>query len=492
MTKNILFLVVAWLVATPLLADEAQDKKPELAKPTQEQLAFMDFEIGVFFHYGLNTYTGQHHGDGLEPASKFNPTALDPEQWVIAAKSLGAKYAVFTSRHEEGFCMWPTKTTDYGIAGSPYKNGKGDVVRDFVNACRKHGLKPCLYHTAGFDGHHTFKPEDKEHIEWGDERGRMMCKRFQEMGEEGRKKFIAIQVAQMTELLTNYGDITYIWCDHWNPEEPVWREVTETMRKLQPHCIMIGPDISFAGNEQGRVVYPAWYAINTVNGDPTGLPDADSIVPGMGDTIIPIGKPFGKVWRGRECDITGEFESGDWFWHPPKREIQPLKEHIDLYYRTVGMGTNLIINLAPDDRGLLSDQLVTACKTLGDELRRRFAKPIAEKTTCEPGDTVELAWSQPCKIDTVVSMENIANGQKIAGYNLEAWVNGQWTALQPANDFHDAHAPYPQHPGFETIGHKKIDRVEPVVTNRIRFHCVKSEAQPVELRRLAVFCCGPY
>jgi hypothetical protein len=168
----------------------------------------------------------------------------------------------------------------------------------------------------------------------------------------------------------------------------------------------------------------------------------------------------------------------------------PAAEHIDLYYRTIGLGANLMINLPPDQRGLIPDDLVAAAKNLGDEIQRRFAHPIAELKTIPAGDMVELIWEKPTRIDTVVLMENIANGQKIASYTLEAQVDGQWTELKPANKFIPYKPPYNVEPGFETIGRKKIDRIEPVTTSHIRFRCLKSVAQPVELRRLAAFDCA--
>jgi len=444
----------------------------------------------VFFHFSLSTFTGQEHGDGKHPPSQFNPTALDCEQWVRTAKAMGAKYAVLTARHEDGFCLWPTAITDYSIKNSPYKNGKGDIVREFVNACRKYGLKPGLYFSAAYDGHHNFKDANgKTYL--GDDHGATDPR---EEGPEGGAKFAAIQTAELTELLTNYGEISYIWCDHWGSGD-IWRAATDTMRKLQPHCLMMGPDTTTPGNENGNVVYPMWNAINTQDGTIYSRgtkTKADHSIPnnyGLLETDVLTGNPFGRFWRSREADTNVGFETGGWFWHPGQTSARALAQHISLYYRTVGLGTNLIINLPPDDRGLIQDDLAAAAKALGDEIERRFAHPIAESGSIPAGDTVELAWEKPARIDTVVSMENIADGQKIAAYTLEAQVNDQWIALVPANRFPGMKPPFNADPGFETIGHKKIDRIEPVTTNRIRFRCLKSVAQPVELRRLAVFDC---
>jgi len=163
-TKGICFLnisvitvVLVLFVSHTLVFAQPGSGKIKLAKPSKSQAAFQDLEMGVFIHYGINVYTGQEHGDGKEPPSRFNPTALDVEQWVAAAKAMGANYVCLTARHEGGFCLWPSKTTDYTIANSPYMDGKGDIVRDFVKACRKHNIKPGLYHTASHDAYSALR-----------------------------------------------------------------------------------------------------------------------------------------------------------------------------------------------------------------------------------------------------------------------------------------------------------------------------------------------
>ncbi|WP_431294477.1 alpha-L-fucosidase [Pedobacter sp. P26] len=178
-----------------------------LARPTSQQLAFQDLELGVFIHYSIDTYATPDAPQGSTPPSAFNPTELNPEQWASAAKAMGATYMVLTARHEQGFCLWPTKTTDYSVASSPYKNGKGDIVKEFVNACRKYGLKAGLYTAPWIDSHwEASQPRHKD-------------------GETGRidklddpelyKKALQKEKAQIRELMTNYGPLTFIWDDHF-------------------------------------------------------------------------------------------------------------------------------------------------------------------------------------------------------------------------------------------------------------------------------------
>jgi len=467
-----------------------------LAKPTSKQIEFADWEVGAFIHFGLNVFTGQEHGDGKEPPSKFNPTDLDTEQWVLAAKSLGAKYVCLTVRHEGGFCLWPSKTTDYTIADSPYMDGKGDIARDFAEACRKHGMKVGFYHTSSHDAH-TALGGYEGYIGWADNRDNLVKEAFRDTALLNHYK--EVQLGQMRELLTEYGPIDFMWSDHWNAIDPdgVWRAITELVRELQPDMVFMGPETWVPGNESGLVVYPMWNAVNTIDGTNYSRPGANesdisvSNDYGLLETAVRAGHPFGKFWRVRECTTHWAFHKGGWFWHPEGTVPRTLAEHIDLYYRTVGLGANTIINLPPDNRGLVPDDIVAAAKAFGDEIRNRFANPVAELNEVQTGEIVELSWEIPAEINTVILMENIANGQKVAKYTLEAYVDGKWQALKAANHFPIAEPPYNPNPGYETIGHKKIDRVEPVVTNRIRFRCLESVAEPVELRQMEVHFCEP-
>ncbi|RME89522.1 MAG: coagulation factor 5/8 type domain protein, partial [Verrucomicrobia bacterium] len=409
--------------------------------------------------------------------------------------------AVLTARHEGGFCLWPTKTTEYSIANSPYKNGKGDLVREFVDACRRHGLKVGLYHTAAFDAHEAlrgYKGPIPKPLKWGSTWGATVFGALKAGGPAKLEQFKRVQVEQVRELLTWYGPIDFMWSDHWDARDPngVWRAVTDLAAELQPDMVFMGPDTWVPGNETGHVVYPMWNPVNTVDGTRYSRPAptaTDTSVPndyGLLETDALTGHPLGKFWRVRECTTHSAFHYGGWFWHPNKTYPRKLWEHLDLYYRTVGLGANTIINLPPDTRGLVPEDIAAAAKALGDEIRRRFSHPIAETHGVQTGDIVELCWDRPREINTVVTMENIANGQKVVRYTLEAWVNGRWRRLEPRNRL-TATKPYNNNPGYETIGHKKIDRVQPVVTDRVRFRCLEAVVRPVEIRKLAVFKCDP-
>lgn len=469
----------------------------ELAKPSPKQIAFADWEVGAFIHFGLNPFTGQEHGDGKEPPSKFNPTELNAEQWVLTAKSLGAKYVTLTARHEGGFCLWPSKTTDYTIANSPYKDGRGDIVKEFVDACRKHDMKIGLYHTSSHDTKTSLSWYDGP-IAWGPGRDSLVDLAFK---DEGLKQhYMEVQMEQMRELLTNYGPIDFMWSDHWGApnRELIWHPITDLVAELQPNMVFMGPETWVPGNESAEVVYPMWNAVHTLDGTKYTRPapndgDVDTENDyGLLEGEVRTGHPLGAYWRARECPTSKEFHSGGWFWHPHTR-AKELPEHIDIYYRSVGLGANVVINLPPDTRGLIPDDIVAAAKAFGDEIKKRFGNPIAESDAIPEGNTFELSWEEPQEINTVVMMEQIANGQKVVRYNLEAYVDGKWVALQHANTFPNSKPPYNPNPGYETIGHKKIDRVESVVTSKIRFTSLESVLDlPVELRKMQVFNCEPY
>lgn len=224
-----------------------------LAKPSIDQLAFQNMEIGVFIHFSIDTYAAPGSVSGSTPASSFNPTNLNADQWVLAAKAMGAKYVVLTARHEQGFCLWPTSTTDYSIKSSPYKNGHGDIVREFVVACRKYGMKVGLYTAPWIDSHwesihNGYKGGQTANIDKLDK---------PEVYTLALKK----EKQQIKELMTNYGPLVFIWDDHFGRSDVIdskplggkfrefYTELTSYAHSLQPHCLLLGRDVEHVGNE---------------------------------------------------------------------------------------------------------------------------------------------------------------------------------------------------------------------------------------------------
>ena len=496
--KNHLFtfvntLLSAFFVSFLFYACGSSEPKITLATPTALQQKFMDQEIGAFFHFSINTFTGDEHGDGGRPASAFNPQKLDIDQWMEAAKNIGAKYAILTARHEDGFCLWPTTTTEYCVRNSPWKNGQGNVVREFVDACRRHDILPGLYFSPNYNGNEIFREKDRP-VSWGRHWDSLTRVSFSDTAFCTRYR--QLEIDQITELMTQYGPIYYLWMDHWNAakdqQNDVCRTVTDLVRKLQPECLLSGPDIRHPGTEKGIVIYPLWNAVNTVDSTMYTRPVKNvldkSVVNNYGllETDVIMGHPEGQFWRNVECPTDAPFSHGGWFWHHELQRLS-LEKLMDYYYRTVGLGANIVINLPPDREGLIPAETVEATRAFGQEFERRFGHITHETTEAIQGIEAELRWETPEPINHVMLMEDLSQGQRIIAYSLEAWVDGAWQPLKPANRFMDTPEGFVSEAGFETVGHKKIDRVEPVVTDRIRWRCLRSVTPNVGLLKMAAW-----
>jgi len=441
-----------------------------LAKPTADQLAFQDLELGVFIHYSIDVYARRGAPHGSTPAAAFNPTELNAEQWVLAAKAMGATFVVLTARHEEGFCLWPTKTTDYSVKSSPYEDGQGDIVREFVDACRKHGLKVGLYDPPWIDSHWE---SSQTNLSPGRETGRI-----DKLDDStAYANALAKEKERLRELMTGYGPLLFIWDDHYGRSDSIgavpqggplrkfYAGLAREAHELQPDCLYFGPDVEHVGNEEGRSCYPMWNAVTTLDGTDYTI---STTFKWNGTNT---GDPFGKFYRPRLAPTTDGFSTGGWMWTGP-RQPQPLQRRMQVYYDTIGRGASLIINLTPDRRGLIPEDLAAAAKETGDEIKRRFSNPIAQSTTNDPVQTLKFDKSKT--FDHIVTMEDLRDGQKIAKYTIEAQVAGEWKTIVQG----------------QTIGHKRIDQFAPVTAAAVRFTCTESIAQPVVMRSLAVYNTG--
>ncbi len=449
----IVFALPAWSQPAPL------------ARPTPQQLAFQDLELGVFIHYSIDTYGIRGLSPGETPASSFSPTELNTEQWVLAAKAMGATYVVLTARHEQGFCLWPTKTTDYSIQSSPYKNGKGDIVREFTDACRKHGLMVGLYTAPWIDSNW-----EMQHGIKGGNSGRIDKLDDPVLYEKALRK----EKEQIRELMTNYGSLVFIWDDHFGrsdaldsiPHGGKFREfytaVTQYAHELQPNCLLLGRDVEHVGTEEGRACYPFWNALNTIDGT------VYTVSKTYQWDHCNSGDPLGKFYRPQLSCTTDALSTGGWMWTGP-RNIRPMERQMQAYYETIGRGAGLIVNLTPDRHGIIPDNLVTAAKEYGMEIKRQFSNPIALSNSKDPVQT--FRFTEPKTINQVVTMEDLQAGQKISAYIIEAQVDGNWKTIVEG----------------KTIGHKKIDQFEPVTASAIRFSVSESLVKPAVMRSIAIF-----
>src|SRR5690349_12991491 len=351
-------LAGALRAATP----KTNSPRPYGALPSLRQLRWHELETYSFLHFTVNTFTGREWGEGDEDPNIFHPTDFQPDQMMRALKSAGMKGVILTCKHHDGFCLWPTKTTDHCVRKTSWRNGEGDVVRDISKAARRHGLKFGVY----------LSPWDRNNAAYG------------------TPGYIGIYRAQLTELLTNYGDIFEVWHDGANGGDGFyggarekrtidkrtyydWPKTWELVRKLQPGAVIfsdVGPDVRWVGNERGIAGDPCWAAYDpvAVDGGPASPGD-------VRDKESAVGHRNGSHWLPAECDVS--IRPG-WFWH--ERENSRVKtpaQLIDLYYKSVGRGANLLLNVPPNREGLLSPEDIASLKGFGDYRRKTFGKPVA-------------------------------------------------------------------------------------------------------------------
>lgn len=396
----------------------------KLVKPTMPQMAWQDLEMGMFCHFGINTFCDQEWGDGTDDPAKFNPSQLDARQWVRTAKSAGFKYFILTAKHHDGFCLWPTGTTDYSVKSSPWKDGKGDVVGECAKACQEEGILFGLY----------LSPWDRHEPRYSD--------------KEAYDDFYA---EQLTELLTGYGPLVELWFDGAGSEgrQYDWARIIGLVKKYQPEAMIFNmgaPTIRWVGNEDGVAPYPCW---NTVSDIKISMFTDDTIK--WADT---------PVWLPAECDVP--IRRKQWFWHPNSEEnLLSLEELKDIYYRSVGHGTNLLLNIAPDDRGLIPDPDAIRAREFGQWVRETFSNPI--KKASGTGEVLEMSLDSPRKISHIILMEDIKHGERVRDYVLDYKKAGKWVELVRGS----------------AIGHKKIDRFEPIITDHVRLRVLEAADRPI-------------
>lgn len=383
--------------------------------PNRQQLAWHDMEFYLFVHFGPNTFTGKEWGHGDEPEDIFNPSALDCRQWASTAKAAGAKGIIITAKHHDGFCLWPSKYSTHTVRESKWKDGKGDVLKELSQACREAGLKFGVY----------ISPWDRNHPDYGTD------------------KYNDVFINMMKEIFTNYGPIWELWWDGANGEGPNgkkqvydWKRFEATVRQLSPKTVVfsdIGPDIRWVGNEKGVAGTTNWNYLNT-EGFKRGLgaPPEDT---------LQRGNVFGKNWIPAECDVS--IRPG-WFYHANEDgKVKSPEQLFDLYLRSVGRGANLLLNVPPDERGLINEKDVAALtgfKQLRDEnfennlLRNantywEFTDPTPANLKFRSFDGGPEAYGinvqrfivqlqQPAKMNCIVLREAIHLGQTVRHFKV--------------------------------------------------------------------------
>ncbi len=409
---------------------------PTLPVPTPQQRAWQDLEIGMFAHFAPNTWQNLESDDLSTPLATINPVHLDTDQWARTAVSLGARYVVFVAKHQGGFCAWQTHTTDYGIRNTPWKDGKGDVLAEIAGSCRRYGLKLGVY----------VCPRDDN---FGAGTGGI-CK------DPGRQPaYDAMYREQLTEVFSRYGELVEIWFDG-----STVTPVGDLIARYQPDAMVFqGPQatIRWVGNEDGFAPYPCWNGIDAADastGTATAL-DSD---------------PDGDVWLPNEVDVS--IRRPDWFWHTDnENKVLTRDQLLSVYYRSVGRGAQLLLNIPVNREGLLSDKDCAAAAWLGETIQRRFGTPIA--ATQGAGTSIELKLPHPTRVDAVVLEEETTLGERVREFKLEGLAGGAWVPFG----------------GGTAIGHKRIQPVTPKVVSSLRFTATQAVGRPA-LRRFAAFNTG--
>lgn len=356
---------------------DALSTAPAVLAPTPAQLAWQKDGLGVFFHFGVNTFAGKEWSDGTLAPDTFDPSDLDADQWVRTARDLGAKYVVLTAKHHDGFCLWPTATTAYSVASSPWKDGGGDVVAEVVDACRRHGMKLGLY----------LSPWDRNAPQY-----------------EDPETYDEFYLAQLRELCTNYGELHELWFDGAGSagREYAWDRIGDVIAELQPTAMVfnMGPaTIRWVGNEDGLAADPVEYVTTS-----TDLNNYD-------EDVIETGE---AVYLPPECDVS--LRKG-WFWQPGE-EPKSLSHLLAIHDRSIGLGANLLLNIPPDRRGRLDDADVERVRELAEALQQRFGDPVEAVLETGGAGAVRAQFPAGTTFDHVEIHEALEEGQRVAAHRV--------------------------------------------------------------------------
>jgi alpha-L-fucosidase len=475
MSLTTFLLLVSACAASQVETPQVKPPAPYGPLPSERQLAWHDLEFYGFLHFTVNTFTDKEWGYGDESPEVFNPTDFDADQIVTTARDAGMSGLILTAKHHDGFCLWPSAYTEHSVKNSPWKGGKGDVVREISDACKRHGLKFGIY----------LSPWDRNHAEYG------------------RPAYIEYYRNQARELATNYGPLFCVWFDGANGGDGYyggarekrqinnrvyydWPSTWKLLRELQPMACFFsdaGPDFRWVGNERGIAGDPCWATLDLVK---------TPRWPGGPSEGLTNGERPGTAWIPAECDVS--IRPG-WFYHPAEdAKVKTPDQLVNLYYQSVGRGASLNLNLPPDRRGRIADPDVASLKAFRQRLDATFATNLAAKATVKAsrvrGDApayaasnlvdanratywstddadltpeVTLTWDAPVTFDVADLREFLPLGQRVETIALDAGAaDGGWTEVARATG----------------IGSRRLLRFEPVTTDRVRLRIVRAQACP--------------
>ncbi|HEY4322223.1 MAG TPA: alpha-L-fucosidase [Gemmatimonadales bacterium] len=423
-------------------------RRSALPVPTAAQVQWQRDELAMFVHFGMNTFTNREWGDGTESPTLFAPTSLDTRQWARTARAAGFKSMILTAKHHDGFCLWPTATTRHSVASSGWRDGNGDVVREFVDACRAEGLRAGLY----------LSPWDRNASVYGDS-----------------PRYNDFYAAQLTELLTHYGPLSEVWFDGANGEGPTgrkqvydWPRTWALVRQHQPGAVIFsdaGPDVRWIGNESGSAGETNWSMV-----DPAVVP-----FPGAsGDAVIQMlqrGDPRGSVWRPGETDVS--IRPG-WFYHEAEdAKVRSGSDLVSLYFSSVGRNSKLLLNVPPGPDGQLHGADVHALQAMHNSLDHGLSQDLASGVRQQwhvsgTTATAELDLGSPIAVGVVDLSEAIADGQQVSRYHVEGDDGTGWRTLYSGT----------------TIGYRRLTHVDgaPVQKVRVTIDEALSTPRPIAVR----------
>lgn len=472
MKRNFFFGTILSLLFIGVSCNKAEAPAAYGPVPTENQMHWQEMEYYAFIHFSLNTYTDQSWGYGDEDINLFNPTELDARQWARICRDAGMKGIIITAKHHSGFCLWPSEYTEYSVKNAPWKDGKGDVVRELADACKEYGLKLGIY----------LSPWDRNHADYG------------------KPEYITYFRNQLTELLTNYGDIFEVWYDGANGGTGYygganenrkidrttyydWKNTYKLVRELQRNILIWNDggdraDLRWVGTEGGWIGETNWSLLNATGDVPFemlhyGVEDGDSWVPGEVNTSI---RP-------------------EWFYHPGEdTKVKTLPQLMDTWYNSVGRNATFLLNFPIMPNGLIHPNDEKAALDLAAAVKEAFAENLVKNAKAEASDTrgnsrnfgassaidekndtywttdddvktasLTIDFGKPTTFNRFMAQEYIRLGQRVKAFTIEAEVDGNWQELAKAT----------------TIGYKRILRFPTVTATKLRFNITDSKACPV-------------
>ncbi len=464
-----LFLALALLVS----CDQTPPPAAVNPLPAARQLKWHEMEFYAFVHFNMNTFTDIEWGTGGESPELFNPTELDCRQWVRVCKEAGMKGIILTAKHHDGFCLWPSEYTEHSVRNSPWKEGKGDVVQELADACNEYGLKLGLY----------LSPWDRNHAEYGTE------------------AYLAYFRNQLTELMSNYGEIFEVWFDGANggdgyygganEERRVdrktyydWPNTRQIVRDLQPDAVMFsdaGPGVRWIGNEAGWAGETNWSILRRDEFYP-GSPNYKDLTSGHAD---------GTHWIPAEVDVS--IRPG-WYYHQSEdHKVKSVKQLVDIYYHSIGRNASFLLNFPVDRRGLIHEkdveQLMKMVEVIKEDMETDLAvgKSITasqvrgnsknfDARNANDGDpqtywatddevtsaSLTIDFGEKITFNRFLVQEYIPLGQRVKQFSIEAWKNGVWEEIESQT----------------TIGYKRILRFDNVTSEKLRLNILDAKATP--------------